>query len=580
VRERHEVRAANRVNLNGAELPLGFRTLLRSGQSATGTACDSSTAGAASCYGTIPKADGTPMRDDNGDIVVASSQDFASLMKVGDKVFMVSQFESPVASLFVTHVNQEASNGLVTATATRSVDLSPVDGLWTTCAGSTTPWNTYLSSEEYPFDGKTFASLSTWPSGRDLIHFKAFAQYWGIATADGLDAAEWDTFKTKFSPYFHGFATEVSLDANGTPTLKKHYAMGRHSMELAYVMPDRKTVLLTSDGSGEGLHMFVADTAGDLSAGRLFAMRIYQTSPRGELLRGDLEWIDLGHATHADIHALLHPAPGQARVTFGDIFAVGAKDASGACDTAGGFKLVAGDCLKVKDGMEKAASRLETRRYAMLKGATLEMNKEEGVTFDPDTNRVYLAISDLTGTMASANPSIDDGTHVQSVANRCGAVFAMDVGPWTEAAGDASRTVSRYAPMNIYPLVHGVAISYPAASPYVGNECSINGLASPDNVTYLPGYSTLIIGEDTDKHQNDAVWAFHTLTGKLTRIMTTPYGAETTSPYWVPSLNGFGYLMAAVQHPYGESDVERAKDEGATGSASHVGVFGPFPELK
>ncbi|WNG45738.1 DUF839 domain-containing protein [Archangium minus] len=576
--DKHQVRTSGKMNLNGQEQNLGFITLLRSGQDRTGHACDlSSEANAASCFGTIPTANGTPMKDDSGAIEVASSQDFASLLKVGDNTFMVSQFESPVSSIFVTRITQEAGNGVLSATSTRAVDLSSVDGLWTTCAGSTTPWNTYLSSEEYPLDARAYFEMKDWPASSASSHrnLKAFAKYWGINAADGLASDEWATFNEKFSPYFHGFATEITLDASGNPTLAKHYAMGRHSMELSYVLPDRKTVLLTSDGSGEPLSMFVADTAGDLSAGTLYAMRIYQTSPRGtQLVSGDIEWINLGHATDAEIRALLHPAAGTARITFSDIFDVAAKTSTGACPA--GFVPTLGECLLLKTGMEKAASRLETRRYAAYLGASVEMNKEEGVTFDPDTNRVYLAISDVTGPMANATGS-DDGTHVQSAVNRCGAVFAMDVGPWTTSSGTIA---TQYAPLNIYPLVHGVTTNYPAGSPFVGNTCSVNGLASPDNVTYLPKFNTLIIGEDTSSHQNDAIWAFNTLTGKLTRILTTPYGAETTSPYWVPDINGFGYLMAAVQHPYGESDEDKANETGATGTASWIGVFGPFPALK
>ena len=51
----------------------------------------------------------------------------------------------------------------------------------------------------------------------------------------------------------------------------------------------------------------------------------------------------------------------------------------------------------------------------------------------------------------------------------------------------------------------------------------ITGLANPDNLTFVPGYKTLIIGEDTgDGHQNDMIWAYNTESGSLTRIETTP----------------------------------------------------------
>ena len=326
-----------------------------------------------------------------------------------------------------------------------------------------------------------------------------------------------------------------------------------------------------------GLFMFVADTAGDLTAGTLYAMRFYQRSAAGSAdFTGDLEWIDLGHATNAEIRALLHPASGNP-ITFSDIFDVEAPNPDATCPTAG-FRLTRGaasstlECLLLKPGMEKAASRLETRRYASYLGATTEMNKEEGITFDPDNNRVYVALTSVSGG-TSSQPGINH-IHVSSVS--CGGVYALDVGPWIDASG---KLVTEYAPLNWYPLVTGTSMTYPAGSVYAGNTCSVGGIASPDNLTYLPGYGTLIIGEDTSSHQNDAMWAYDVHTQKLTRIFTTPYGSETTSPYWFPNVNGWGYLMSVIQHPYGESDQARGADPEATGSASWMGVIGPFPAL-
>ncbi|MCB1423952.1 MAG: hypothetical protein KDJ69_16125, partial [Nitratireductor sp.] len=103
-------------------------------------------------------------------------------------------------------------------------------------------------------------------------------------------------------------------------------------------------------------------------------------------------------------------------------------------------------------------------------------------------------------------------------------------------------------------------------------------IANPDNITYIPGYNTLIIGEDTGSgHQNDAIWSMDIETGKLTRIFSTPYGSETTSPYWYSDVNGHGYLMSVVQHPYGESDEDKLAD--AADARAYVGYIGPFPAL-
>jgi hypothetical protein len=94
----------------------------------------------------------------------------------------------------------------------------------------------------------------------------------------------------------------------------------------------------------------------------------------------------------------------------------------------------------------------------------------------------------------------------------------------------------------------------------------------------MPGYKTLIIGEDTGSgHQNDVVWAYSLESGELTRIQTTPYGSETTSPYFYPNINGFGYLASVIQHPYGESDQKQLKD--ASEARAYAGYVGPFPRM-
>lgn len=57
------------------------------------------------------------------------------------------------------------------------------------------------------------------------------------------------------------------------------------------------------------------------------------------------------------------------------------------------------ECLKLKPGKEKAAAFLETRRYAALKGATTELNKEEGITYNPASRKLYIAMSDVSNGM-------------------------------------------------------------------------------------------------------------------------------------------------------------------------------------
>ena len=101
-----------------------------------------------------------------------------------------------------------------------------------------------------------------------------------------------------------------------------------------------------------------------------------------------------------------------------------------------------------------------------------------------------------------------------------------------------------------------------------GNTCHLGGLANPDNVAMMAEFNQLLIGDDTGKHQNDMILVLDLSTHVLTRIFTTPYGSETTSPYWYASFGpeNFAYITAVVQHPYGESDQDRLADTASTGA--------------
>ena len=125
-------------------------------------------------------------------------------------------------------------------------------------------------------------------------------------------------------------------------------------------------------------------------------------------------------------------------------------------------------------------------------------------------------------------------------------------------------------------MVTGKPMDYAADTPQAGNTCDVDGIANPDNLAYIKGLNTLIIAEDSDDgHQNDVVWAMDLASSALTRILSTPYGAEATSIDWYPNVNGHAYLMAVVQHPYGETDQDKLKDPADVHGM--VGYIGPFP---
>ena len=169
---------------------------------------------------------------------------------------------------------------------------------------------------------------------------------------------------------------------------------------------------------------------------------------------------------------------------------------------------------------------------------------------------------------------------VRMAENPCGAVYALDAA--SNRKDSTGKSIdSAYAFDKMYNLVSGRLRSYddPALA---ANTCDIDGIAEPDNLTYLPGSGVVIIGEDTSRHEIDMIWAYDVATGTKTRIQSSPYGSETTAAYWYPDINGWGYLSSIVQDPFAN-----AKDmpEGMADMVSEeltrsaVGYIGPFPAL-
>ena len=570
---KRDVVASPDLTLDGQKHPIGYHTLLR-----TGATVGSGT------FGLVMDQHGQPIVGADGAPMISNSTDFSSILQKDGKLFVVSHFETRPASIYVTQVERDPATGDLKAIDTKPVDFSADGGLWVPCAGSVTPWGTHLGSEEYEPDAE---AIETTDSIGELDDYALpMALYFGYdATAPD---ATMDGFREVFDPYRYGYITEVSIGADDQASGVKHYAMGRFAHELGYVMPDQKTVYLSDDGTNVGLFRFVADEAGKLDKGTLYAAKWHQTSAENGG-SADISWVDLGSADSASVKALIDKGS-----KFSDIFDTQKIGDDGKCSDGFGASVANGvrECLKIKPGMEMAASRLETRRYAALQGATVELRKEEGITFDPDHKKLYVAISEISKGMEDMAVKKPDPTKTDAAAggaeqqvtptpvaefdsggsndirvakNSCGAVYSLDLD-------------ENYVATTMQAMVAGKPEKYGADSPFAGNTCAMDGLANPDNVSYLPGHDTLFIGEDTETgHQNDAVWAYNVVSGDLTRIETTPYGAETTSVYVYPDIEGSAYLMSIVQHPYGESDEDKLKSPEQ--SAAYLGYIGPMPAL-
>ncbi|WP_319381035.1 alkaline phosphatase PhoX [Thiomicrorhabdus sp.] len=551
--QRNLIRATEAVTINDTDMQIGYTTLLRTGEVDNGE-----TFGLAKDYQdqAIVEDDGSNYICNGTDDGVGSGLDHVSLLDKDGKIYMVSQFECSTGAMYMNEL-EKASDGSLSLVPGSLKFVSQKDGFggWVHCAGMTTPWQSHLGSEEYEPDARNFEN----------------ATYYKDVTK-----SYWQGDASKNNPYYYGWTPEVDIDANGNPVYTKHYSMGRMAHELGYVMPDEKTVYLTDDGTNVGLFMFVADTAKDLSAGTLYAAKWNQTADNEKGGEASLTWISLGHTTNAQIKNLLDPDgnvnTNDSGLTFASIF--DAEDpVNGSCPTAGFTYTSANgtnECLKLKNTVDEAiAARLETRRVAAVKGATVEFRKEEGVTFNARDNQLYIAMSEIRKGMT------DGAGDIQLTENKCGAVYSLDVEGAIKDT-DGADIASEFVAVNMNGLIGG---NYLSSADADGNTCDINGIAQPDNVTYIEGTDTLIIGEDTSAHNNDMIWAYNIKSDELTRIAHTPYGAETTSPYWY-SIDGNGYITLTNQHPYGEGGPRSYNKPFGAEIRSEIGYVGPFDTSK
>ena len=448
----------------------------------------------------------------------------------GNTVFAVVQFEyttwaqdgstgmygklpSPIA---VLTLDQDPDTGKLSLVKYHNVDTSDVHGLWITCGASLSPWGTHLSSEEYEPDA--FAARS----------------------ANNMDAFSLNLYgnASTANPYLYGHLPEVTVNADGTGSIKKHYGTGRFSKELVQVMPDERTLLCGDDWTNGGLFMFVADKARDLSSGSLYVAKWSQTSSAGAG-SANLTWIKLGSATSAEIENLaktLQPS---------DIMDVKTADPLDASYTkinySGTFNWV-----KLKPGMEKAAAFLETHRYAAYVGASMGFTKMEGTTVNIKDKIAYSAMSRLEKSMISGDKTAQAGSIALDKKITAGAVYALNLkGAIKDTAGNAINSEWVAVDMAAPAALVGEDL---ATADALGNTANPDKLSNPDNLKFSEKMRTLFIGEDSGQHVNNFLWAYNVDTQVLSRVMSIPAGGESTGLQAVDEINGWTYIMSNFQH--------------------------------
>ncbi len=447
----------------------------------------------------------------------------------GKAVYAVVQFEyttrdqagadaygllpSPIA---VLTLDQDQSNGKLSLVQYHNVDTSAVNGLWITCGSSLSPWNTHLSSEEYEPDA---------PFAADDKRFQTYSK--NLFGAPGIA-----------NPYHYGHLPEVTVNADGTGSIKKHFNMGRISHELVQVMPDNRTVLMGDDATNSGLFVFVADKEKDLSAGTLYVGKLgtgFSIDPAAA--GAGITWIKLGHAKSDEIEKMAD------KLKPSDIMDVRKTDPNDASFSRI-FYNGNPNWIKLRPGMEKAAAFLETHRYAYLMGGSMGFTKMEGTTVNAKDKIAYSALQNMQDSMVRTGKGWNAASGIAlDKALIAGGVMAHTLaGGQKDTAGNAIN--SEWMPVQTKALLVGEDI----ASDALGNLANPNRVSNPDNLKFSEKLRTLFIGEDSSTHVNNFVWAYNVDTKQLSRLMSMPVGAEATGLHVADDVNGWTYITSNFQH--------------------------------
>lgn len=395
------------------------------------------------------------------ELLVSNDPDFNAYLPTSEtEGFLFTNWENRPGGMSRAKLTRAADGTWTTdLDQTKMLDFSAVKGTWVNCFGTMSPWNTPLTSEELYFD-----NTADWNNPEYKYH--ADNQMLATYLGEGYP-----------NPYDYGYIVEIT-DPAGAATPVKQFALGRYSHENAVVMPDQKTVYGSDDGTGVVFYKFVADKAGDLSAGTLYAAKITQLADAGaSAAEAELQisWIELAHGSNDEIAGWIRDYDG---ITVED-FKTGETNYVTDADVA---------AWAAGDAADNRVAFLESRKAAVAKGATGEFRKMEGVNInlagaaDGSVPFMYMAMSSIGKTMSDGEGDID------LAENKCGVVYEMKL--------DDNFNVGK-----MVPVVAGHGYNKDNAP----NACPVDSISNPDNLL-VRADGSVVIGEDTGNHENNAMW--------------------------------------------------------------------------
>ena len=405
--------------------------------------------------------------NDGQQILLSQKPDFNAFIPTnedGTTGFLYTAWEDRPAGISQVEIQWNPTSNQWDVLSSQMLNLSSINGGWVLCFGTVSPWGSPLFSEELYFD-----DTEDWNNPNYRYH---------------NDQVRLETYLGNYpNPYDYGFIIEMEEAETSSPELTRHYTMGRYSHENAQVMPDNKTVFLSDDGYDTVLYKFIADTAGDLSKGTLYAAKLTQDDTYDSSTTGfDVDWIELGSSSNSEILSWIDDYDG---ITTDD-YVTGQNSYISDQEindwAEGRLNQDLNNDGIIGYSLDDRVAFLETRKAAAALGATDEWNKMEGVVYNPQApDYAYLAMSNIDRAMTDAQGDIDVSS------NYCGIVYRMPV-------------LDDYDIDRIDPVIIGGP--YTSSAQY---ECDINNLAGPDNLLVLNDGSVLV-GEDTRKHEHNTVW--------------------------------------------------------------------------
>ncbi|MBA1146298.1 DUF839 domain-containing protein [Ectothiorhodospiraceae bacterium WFHF3C12] len=435
--------------------------------------------------GRIVATDGTTA------IKQSNDPDFNGYVRIdADNGWLFSNWEDRPGGMSRLRVQRDTGTGewsVINDAGNGMIDFSSVNGTWVNCFGTMSPWSTPLTSEELYFDDTADWNNANYDYHGDQV---ALETYLG---------------GTYPNPYDYGYIVEIT-DPAGAATPVKHFTLGRFSHENAEVMPDDRTVYLSDDGTGTVLFKFVADAAGDLSSGSLYAAAITQanvTHPAEAALA--IEWIELASGDNATIEGWVDEYDGidTSDYVAGQNSYISDEEINNWAEGKTGQDLDGDGTVEDDSFGDDRVAFLESRKAAVALGATGEFRKKEGLRVN--RNRAEAAVEGtgpLAGSvsqafayvaMSNVNATMTDGQgdiQIDDIAGDCGVVYRMPL--------EADYDISRMEPV----LVGGPY--YPERAV---NNCNVNNISEPDNVIVLDD-GKVVIGEDTGEHENNMLWLF------------------------------------------------------------------------